>query len=395
MVYDAGRLTEKHYSRLPYNDVTYRYENGRVVEVTDGSGRQEISYDHLGNMSKNIRTFATKPCDNLSSIFYIGIIPQIKNIYYHLYKDNNISNTFIGYHPLFSLSPTALKQDENGMFLGVEFTGKETDCETGLSYFGARYYDPTLLTSWTAVDPMADKYPSLSPYNYCAWNPMRLVDPDGNEMWKPEVLADGSVNYIKEDYDNAKTLKEQYGLTESAANRLYNTIKNGKISGNDVQKVTGSKILKYNSSYRNPKKSQDIKQKIYHAGFAALYSHINGDGTFKLNDFFTGIGDDYSGIVSRDGWGNRPFITIPKLGGGDIPINEFSCQSGGVVELFQNGEIKFDIKLRDIRTGEAASDGCSITYYQEGKKRTEKMMPGFSITFRNKYLNDIKASYID
>lgn len=50
MVYDAGRLTEKHYSRLPYNDVTYRYENGRVVEVTDGSGRQEISYDHLGTM---------------------------------------------------------------------------------------------------------------------------------------------------------------------------------------------------------------------------------------------------------------------------------------------------------------------------------------------------------
>ena len=66
------------------------------------------------------------------------------------------------------------------------FTGKETDCETGFSYFGARYYDPTLLTSWTAVDPMADKYPSLSPYNYCAWNPMRLVDPDGMSPWHPK-----------------------------------------------------------------------------------------------------------------------------------------------------------------------------------------------------------------
>ena len=67
-------------------------------------------------------------------------------------------------------------------FYATTFTGKETDCETGFSYFGARYYDPSLLTSWTAVDPMSDKYPSLSPYNYCAWNPVKLVDPDGKEF---------------------------------------------------------------------------------------------------------------------------------------------------------------------------------------------------------------------
>ena len=29
---------------------------------------------------------------------------------------------------------------------------------------------------------MADKYPSISPYAYCAWNPVRLVDPDGREV---------------------------------------------------------------------------------------------------------------------------------------------------------------------------------------------------------------------
>ena len=59
------------------------------------------------------------------------------------------------------------------------FTGKERDSETGFSYFGARYYDSDILTAWLSVDPMADKYPSLSPYNYCAWNPVKLVDPDG------------------------------------------------------------------------------------------------------------------------------------------------------------------------------------------------------------------------
>ena len=34
-----------------------------------------------------------------------------------------------------------------------------------------------------SVDPMADKYPSISSYAYCAWNPVKLVDPDGQDIW--------------------------------------------------------------------------------------------------------------------------------------------------------------------------------------------------------------------
>ena len=60
------------------------------------------------------------------------------------------------------------------------FSAKERDVETGLSYFGARYYSSDL-SVWLAVDPMSDKYPSLSPYTYCADNPVKLVDPNGEE----------------------------------------------------------------------------------------------------------------------------------------------------------------------------------------------------------------------
>ncbi|MCR5193273.1 MAG: RHS repeat-associated core domain-containing protein [Bacteroidales bacterium] len=62
------------------------------------------------------------------------------------------------------------------------FTGKERDEETGYGYFGARYMDHELMTMWLSVDPMADKYPNISPYAYCAWNPVKLVDPDGMEL---------------------------------------------------------------------------------------------------------------------------------------------------------------------------------------------------------------------
>ena len=62
------------------------------------------------------------------------------------------------------------------------FTGKEKDEETGYGYYGARYMDHELMTMWLGVDPMADKYPSISPYAYCVWNPVKLVDPDGREI---------------------------------------------------------------------------------------------------------------------------------------------------------------------------------------------------------------------
>lgn len=63
------------------------------------------------------------------------------------------------------------------------FTGKELDSETGYGYFGARYMDYELLTGWLSVDPMMDKYPSVSPYAYCLWNPVKLVDPDGQKVY--------------------------------------------------------------------------------------------------------------------------------------------------------------------------------------------------------------------
>jgi len=80
--------------------------------------------------------------------------------------------------PIYS-QETRYNYVKNSGFCISTFTGKERDSETGFSYFGARYYDSDLMTGWLSVDPLADKYPNISPYAYCAWNPIRLVDPDG------------------------------------------------------------------------------------------------------------------------------------------------------------------------------------------------------------------------
>jgi RHS repeat-associated protein len=58
------------------------------------------------------------------------------------------------------------------------FTGQERDFETGLDYFGARFYFPAI-GRWMSVDPLDDTYPAWSPYNYVMNNPLRFIDPDG------------------------------------------------------------------------------------------------------------------------------------------------------------------------------------------------------------------------
>src|SRR5690606_446058 len=77
---------------------------------------------------------------------------------------------------------TMAEQRRSGTFNNAfKFNGKELDTETGLYYYGARYYNPRT-SVWLSVDPMAEKYPSWSPYNYALLNPIYYIDPDGRDI---------------------------------------------------------------------------------------------------------------------------------------------------------------------------------------------------------------------
>ena len=60
------------------------------------------------------------------------------------------------------------------------FNAKEFDEETGLYYYGARYYDPKL-SLWMSTDPLEDKYPNFNSYSYVFNNPIRFIDPNGED----------------------------------------------------------------------------------------------------------------------------------------------------------------------------------------------------------------------
>ena len=119
------------------------------------------------------------------------------------------------------------------------FSSKERDTETGLSYFGARYYSSDL-SIWLSVDPMADKYPSLSPYTYCANNPVKLVDPNGEDVIILSSDGQNSYKYVNGNLTNVKTGEKYEGgddFLDNACEKLNNIgkTKTGGTIINDLQ----------------------------------------------------------------------------------------------------------------------------------------------------------------
>ena len=66
------------------------------------------------------------------------------------------------------------------------FNGKELDLETGLYYYGARYYQANT-SVWLGVDQLAEKYPNMSPFTFTMNNPIMYLDPDGEEPTPAEA----------------------------------------------------------------------------------------------------------------------------------------------------------------------------------------------------------------
>ncbi len=69
----------------------------------------------------------------------------------------------------------------------LKFSGKERDGDTGLDYFGARYYGYSSYR-FISVDPVLDREEAISNpqlwnlYSYCRNNPVTFMDPDGRDL---------------------------------------------------------------------------------------------------------------------------------------------------------------------------------------------------------------------
>ncbi|WP_281323316.1 DUF6443 domain-containing protein [Flavobacterium aestivum] len=126
------------------------------------------------------------------------------------------------------------------------FGGKELQDELGLNMYdyGARLYDPADCT-WWGIDPLAEKFSSLSPYAYVANNPTNAIDPDGRD-----------IIFIVTKGDQARNFQYRKG-------NFYELDANGKYSrrynpGKESVDPTMYKVL---STYRKIEKSNDSRLK--------------------------------------------------------------------------------------------------------------------------------------
>ncbi len=129
-----------------------------------------------------------KPVFELPQVGIAGLQPSADGIYY--YHSNHLGSTcyvtdenaivqqgFL-YAPFGEITNEHNSSFGSSVIPKYSFNAKELDEETGMYYYEARYMAPPVFIS---RDPLFEKYPTFTPYAYCANNPVKYVDPDGRE----------------------------------------------------------------------------------------------------------------------------------------------------------------------------------------------------------------------
>ena len=184
-----------------------------------------------------------------------------------------------------------------------KYGGKELDRTNGLDMydFHARHYDP-IVPHFITMDELCEKYPSISPYAYCAGNPIRYVDPTGMVV-------------------------QMFGsATEEERNRVLA----------DLQQLSNHKLSFVQQDNGNWHLTEDLNTKVgennFSNGTALISDAINNEHTASIVIEHTGgfAEKDADNVAATNGEGSNVYIYYsvqqsPKIGvsrGGGISYEE-------------------------------------------------------------------------
>ena len=221
-----------------------------------------------------------------------------------------------------------------------KYNGKELDTMHGLNTYdyGARQFNP-ILARWDRMDPLCEKYYSISPYAYCGNNPVKRIDPNGLDWYQDEN------GYLQWDSDlNADNWQEilsekclYLGTTaysfEHVSGIAYFGNENGVLSpyrpfGEEGVVVTGTDL------------SHTLKAELFgNSGSVSsgMYAQPNFDAIGFEGGFNVHLGSfDYSyglGIIVRD---NQRLIYGVIYSGAEISKPTFSIGLFGNITGYVN-----------------------------------------------------------
>jgi len=211
----------------------------------------------------------------------------------------------------FPFGESWVEQVKNAQQVAFGFTGKELDAETGLHYFGARYYDART-SVWVSPDPILGKYLptgdkekdkqlpgmggvfnsfNLGLYSYGHLNPVKYTDPDGRSIYVDEdgnYLGKGNLDtkeirvIKKEKWNSSKNL-----IPDSKSLSQYDEgIKITESTWKEIEKAGGKRLTPYVSNLSSGKVAykpeEGGNEKKWIAPGTDLYSKVDGIKTSNL-----------------------------------------------------------------------------------------------------------------
>ena len=238
------------------------------------------------------------------------------------------------------------------------FSGKEDQSFLNASIpfldFGARMYNPAI-ARWTAADPLSEKYYGISPYVYCANNPILFTDIAGNSYSEFDVEG----NY-KRTVDDNWWHNLWHGRTGRIVNDQNEVILSFKFADpkNDVKDLKNGTLQKIQFVEEKDVVSMlskagvfDEKNKTANNTLLDRYSYVlhEGKGGHKMDFSYNAIPDQYEGVSTDPLDAPSPVLfLIDGVAHNHMNFGNFLFEAGGKALGLTSFELRMGAQFNSI-----------------------------------------------
>jgi len=382
----------------------YKTSTGSVVTIPIGVIRERFSYSQT--QSSYFDNVVYEGISKKKILTTDGMVTSNQNsspVYtrHYMLKDH-LGNVRV----VFDENGT-IKQVNNYTPFGVEY-GESAEDQTELTYqdyqysgkefnrkfelnmydFGARNYDAAV-GRWTTMDPLAGKYYSISPYAYCANNPVNFLDTDGRKISnsKRYVLSnrtlmdqlakfDQAVSEISS-FDRSSYTFEITGGDRYRKNGLVYSATNNKLIPESAG--SSSHLREIGASGIDLKFSKMIPYEVIKAAANAVGMRLDPGGRYKDNHFHLDL-KNYKGAFIYEGSNYIPsdddFVGALRVELKEVivtakrttKINQLDIIDKGIVKENQFGNTGLYDKKEGRISDQFYSDQFNKAYYDTDKK---------------------------